>query len=1385
MSSHTALYLVRGALLLVAMVAPGAVSSQEQEGHAREKLPVDAAVAQQSNAGRFMSDEEFLKIGQDFDLDAYIAGRNPPTIETLMEHLRPMPTISQLLDDLAHPERRPQPPALPEDVARQVNALRKRIDELKRQSAAGDDAQAQDEALEEAIRLVNEEVALRAQAGQPPDWYEYLDAQWYASTLELLRELPPAARRELVTADARGGECAALQAKAQYKQALVAARSHVAVRLRYLPAECPAVALHLNNLAFALQNLGELSEAESLYCDVLDMRQRLFPSNHPDSALILNNIAYILEARGAPAEAEALFCDALATWWSLCPDDHQYVALGLNNVALFLQNRGALAEAEPMYRDALAMRRRLCHGPHPDVALALSNLASLLGDRDALDEAKLLSEEALAMWRQLFPGDHPDVALAMNNLAEVHKARGALAEAEPLLRDTLAMNQRLFRGDHPYVAATLSNLAQVLRERGALDEAEPLYRDSLAMCRRLFPGDHPGKATSIANLAELCQAKGALAEAEPLYREALAMQQRLFPGDHPAAALALNNLARILKARGALDEAEPLYHDALAMAQRLHPGDNPQVAGGLNNIAGVLSARGERGEAEQYYRDALAMKRRLYDWDHPSLAMGLYSLASVLIYRGALVEAESLLREALEMSERLRTQIVGGEQERAEFAEQLGLKERAQSYAHVLTQLHRDGEALGILERGRARAALDLLVRSGRDLVAETAALGDAERSRRLAEAQDAEARARIDLTSTEALLAGRRKERDVLERREDLDAEMKAKGLADYDQQIAALLDGVKRKRQELTQASGTVLTELRGLFPAGQALSTEEIVAGLSPDEVVISYSWAGNGVLVAIATNGKTSAMQVTDGKNDTKQLGEMVNRLRSESASRPGFDDTIDPALTQELAATLFPDPVTSAIADAQRLVVLPDGSLNNVPLEILIEAVPALADKAIAYAPSATVYLDRKKRRDSRTNGHGEGAATAVVLGDPIFDRGHPEQAYPKNGALVVATIKGGNAAEAGMRRGDVLLRYDGLMLDAQTPLSRATGAVNEAIHKGERPADDAVKIIYWRDGQEAEVELPPGRMGVRIQPGSPADGLRSMALLDRGFDAMAAQANALDQVRLFGGSLSRLAGTRRESEAIAALFNSTEARRHADTESADVSPAARLLLGEDATMARLTEAVHGARYVHLATHGLMGSADTPYDASLALTQPEKPTPEDIGFLTLKDLIGQWGGRLEGCELVVLSACDTQRGVRKGDTVMSLPLGFFFAGARTVVASLWKVDDQATTLLMTRLYENLLGEFDTPRTIHGRTFQPGQHLPKLAALDEAKHWLRDLTRDELRNLQTSGPLAMVDDTSPEERGAEVAHQPVPDSADSDHPYEHPYYWSAFVLYGDPE
>jgi CHAT domain-containing protein len=272
--------------------------------------------------------------------------------------------------------------------------------------------------------------------------------------------------------------------------------------------------------------------------------------------------------------------------------------------------------------------------------------------------------------------------------------------------------------------------------------------------------------------------------------------------------------------------------------------------------------------------------------------------------------------------------------------------------------------------------------------------------------------------------------------------------------------------------------------------------------------------------------------------------------------------------------------------------------------------------------------------------------------------------------------------------------------------------------------------------------------------------VENLALLE-GREGEAPAASVLDFLRLRGTELRRLPGSALEARSIARLI------REAGGEP-------ELLLGSEATLARLQAAVEGKTYVHLATHGFMGSRAHPDHASLALARPEGGAG-DLGFLTLEHLLGSWRGKLAGCELAVLSACDSNAGKEEGDAFLALPWGFLYAGASAVLASLWKVDDRATSLFMARFYENLLV----------------RRMAKAAALREARLWLRRLTgRQALssyRGLFLDETARVLEERRERAEREKDASRPSfkdeTEAALAEEPYAHPFFWAGFVLVGD--
>ena len=226
---------------------------------------------------------------------------------------------------------------------------------------------------------------------------------------------------------------------------------------------------------------------------------------------------------------------------------------------------------------------------------------------------------------------------------------------------------------------------------------------------------------------------------------------------------------------------------------------------------------------------------------------------------------------------------------------------------------------------------------------------------------------------------------------------------------------------------------------------------------------------------------------------------------------------------------------------------------------------------------------------------------------------------------------------------------------------------------------------------------------------------------------------------------------------------------------------ATVLTGTDASERRL-EGLRAAgelkafRYLHFATHG-KGNDVRAFESALILAKDKLPqeltakpgAPFLNGQLSAGEVLEFW--KLDA-DLVTLSACETAVGkAGGGDGLLGFAQAFLSAGARSVCLSLWKVDDAATALLMSRFYENLLGK------------RPGLAKPmgKAAALDEAKRWLRALSAEEAR--ATAAALAAGVPRAAGERINPVKPQAAPAAA-GEKPFTHPKFWAAFVLLGDP-
>jgi tetratricopeptide (TPR) repeat protein len=1077
---------------------------------------------------------------------------------------------------------------------------------------------------------------------------------------------------------------------------------------------------------------GKFAEAGTPAQELLTLRKRAQGDKHWEVSDAARQVETLRKAAALPDPKRAALVEAPAT----------------HARAVELNRRGKYPQAEPLFRQALAAFEEVLGPKHPHTAQSYNNLAYNLELQGRAKEAEPLYRQALAIDEEVLGPKHPDTAVSCNNLASNLEAQGRAKEAEPLKRQALVVFEKVLGPEHPTTAKGYSNLAYNLQVQGRVKEAEPLLRKTLAVfAEEVLGPKHPHAAAAYHNLAINLQAQGRYKEAEPLLRKALGVYAEGQGPKHPRTASSYHNLAANLSAQGRPKEAEPLLRTALSIREEVLGPKHPNTALSYFNLGLNLQAQSRAREAEPLYRKAKALFEAVLGPKHPHTALSYHGLAVNLDAQGQVKEAEPLYRQALAIWEEvlgpkhsytataytslaLNLQAQGRYKE-AEAFWQNGADSIEAARLRLTTSTLDQAAAIHIqphlgLAVSRARldrpadawAAAEAGLARGLldDLAVGAAAPPDPEtqsRDRQRAVRQDALDRLLIPLLSREKLDGTDQHRRDALLK------------------ERTALDEEAARAAAERSGKAVWPLAEVQGTLAADAALV---FWVDLPPthDHWGCVLRRRGPPAWVRLKGSGPKNAWTPEDDN--------LPRRLRDDLEHAEADASRHARQLAQQRLAMLAPHfAATAELPAVRHLVVVPVGRMAGIPVE-------ALTDRyLVSYAPSGTVLARlRARHRPLRS-------PTLLALGDPDFastQSGPPRP--PGYGLYLSLVLPGGNAARAGLRGGDVLLSYGGTKLTTQQDLKPAGGG-------------KAVPVTVWRDGKVLDdLHVDPGKLGIIISDDPPTAALRKRR-----------EGEGLADSRVREGARP-LPGTRLEVAALGSLLSDAQLTK---------------LLGSRASEQELDAlAARGQlqryRLVHLATHGSVDPVSARHSA-LLLARDKLPGPDEqaklaaagkkvpTGRLTVGDIADRW--ELDA-DLVTLSACQTALGPDGGgEGLLGFSQVLLAKGARSLVLSLWKVDDTATALLMQRFYQNLLGKRDGLE----------RPLPKAEALHEAKRWLRSLHRAEVEALAgqlARGSVRADEEPYPQGSPREAVKAALPAG---ETPFVHPRYWAAFILIGDPD
>lgn len=699
----------------------------------------------------------------------------------------------------------------------------------------------------------------------------------------------------------------------------------------------------------AQRDRGDLNAASDHCNEALNIRLTLRPVSLA-VAKTLSDCGDIEGERENYEKAEQDYVKALAIRRELAPGS-LVEAGSLGSLGSLEYRRGDFAKTESYHRQALKLREKLAPNS-VFVADSLVLLGLVAWRRGDLAEAEKHIVEAHGIYERLSPGSY-NVSATVTNMGLIALSRGDLAKAEDDFRQALAVQEKLSPGSLD-VASKLSNLAIVAERRGDLAMAEDYEHRALVL--RQNHGSGLGVASSLGVLGEVALGRQDYAKAEDNFKRALSLEQELIPESESVGGT-LHTLGRVAQERGDVRGAEEYYLKALAIQEKLAPGGE-MVAGTLSQLGTVAQANGNFAKAEEYLFKSLRIQEQLASGtqDHANV---LHNLGLLMRAEGKMDKAKEYMAAALVALEHQSSELGGGNGIQAEFNAQQAFYYK--DFIETLLDTGESSAAFLTAERSRARSLLTMLAE--RDIMIDADLPVEFLRARKKNE---------IAYDETQDALSKLTPVKDGA-RIEELQSRLRELG-----SERERLIDSVRRsspRYASLKYPQPLGVDETRRMLDSGTILASFAVC----PDRTI----------LFVVQPTGVEPGLSVFSLPIGEKALRSQVQEFRKLILERRTAKDSLLTSQGRKIYDELL-KPAESLLANADRLLIIPDGALHLLPFQALMRASDQylVEWKPLNTVVSATVFAELKKARREESK-----PIELVAFGDPHYPplaSGHSE-----------------------------------------------------------------------------------------------------------------------------------------------------------------------------------------------------------------------------------------------------------------------------------------------------------------------------------------------------------------------------------------------------------
>lgn len=637
-------------------------------------------------------------------------------------------------------------------------------------------------------------------------------------------------------------------------------------------------------------------------------------------------------------------------------DRAEFAAHKLATQAAILRDFGKTEEALKLAQQALEEAEKsfgLDDAYVGELAMRVGQLARIRGN---FDDAEAILKRSIAIYGKIAPKQDLREAWALSFLGQTYKSRYDMIKAEQYEQEAQDIFRKALGEEHPFVASSLAEMSVHRLRRGDVTAALSLLKAASAIADKTLEPDDTISLTIMHDLGNLYLEQKDLERAEPLTEKVLEGLEKKYGPDSYMLKPPLQNLGTIARQKKQYSRALQLLGRAEAIGEKELGATNPDTAALLINIGNVYWDENDLAKAAEYFRRALSILQISAGPYHALTRAAITNLAELYTEMGDKPHALEYQQRTAEVVDReIEFNLAAGsERQRLAYSKWMSVRTDLTISFHIQTA-PQDKAAAEL-------AALTILRRKARVLDSMSGNLAAIREHMKPGDQKLIDELSNIDTQLAKTALNGPGKTPP-----------------AEYLQQLQRLQEKKERLEADISQKGA-------GYFDNMDAISLDEIRAAIPRDAALVEFAiyrpndpgkehpeeYYDSRYCVYIV--GHEGDIRWTDlGK--TKELDKAAEAFR-QALQDPARKDV------QQLARTadekIF-KPIRLLVGNATHLLIAPDGELDLIPFEALLdEQDHYLVERfSVTYLTTGRDLLRLQAPHQSQN--------PTVLVANPLFD----------------------------------------------------------------------------------------------------------------------------------------------------------------------------------------------------------------------------------------------------------------------------------------------------------------------------------------------------------------------------------------------------------------